>query len=297
LPWTFALSGETAAGHAVLRWAEKHGLTADGALSAGPAYGNGRFAAYPLGHLTMGALLLERHDVAARLFKQLRAIQDASGGFPVDPPGGEAAQICDLLSTAQVGIAALLGGQRDLADAVYTWIERCFKKQPELPARLYVACRGEDVVTAPPRGLEWVLSVDFTKPRQAYFYPGIAAVFLAGYAGQRGERRALALAHQYLALNIQGTTAQFDDMESVQICKFGWGAAAAQLADPSVDYSEHVRRMGNWFIAHQSEDGSWTPSAFFSPKPALTEVMTKTAEHAMEINAVAAALAVLPKKA
>jgi hypothetical protein len=243
----------------------------------------------------MGSLLLERHDVTSRLFRRLRSMQDAGGGFPVDPPGGEASHICDLLSTAQVGIAAVLGGQRDIADAVYGWITNCFEKQKELPARLYAACQGEEFVTAPPHGLEWVLSVDFTKPRQAYFYPGIAAVFLAAFAGQRGERRALSLGHQYLALNIQGTSAQFDDMESVQICKFGWGAGALQIADPSVDYSEHLRRMGDWFIAHQREDGSWTPSAFFSPATSLPELMAKTAEHAMEIYAVAAALPVLTR--
>lgn len=48
--------------------------------------------------------------------------------------------------------------------------------------------------------------------------------------------------------------------------------------------------MADWFMARQRPDGSWEPSTFVSKEPALTDLMTKTAEHAMKVTAVLAAL-------
>jgi hypothetical protein len=294
LPWTLALTGETQAANAVLEWAARTSLAESGDFRPGPAYGAGRFAAYPLSHLAMGAILLERHDLAGRLLDRLAAIQDpVSGGMPIDPPGGEAAAMCDLLSTAQAGLAALAGGRMDIATRAHAWIVACLAQQPDLPNVLHVARAGKDLVTNPPANLRWTLSVDFSVPRQAYFYPGIAAVFLAGWAMKTGDREALRIGHAYLDLNIQGCAAQFDDLESVQICKFGWGAAQMQIADPAARYHDHLLRMAVWFVDHQSSDGSWTPSAFSTPEPNVVQRMTKTAEHAMEVTAILAALGTL----
>jgi len=49
----------------------------------------------------------------------------------------------------------------------------------------------------------------------------MTAVFLTGYATRRGDQASLALGHRLLSLNIGGTAAQFDDLDSVQACKFG----------------------------------------------------------------------------
>ena len=293
-PWTLALLGETGAGHAVLEWASRNGLGANGDLAAGPAYGAGRFSAYPIGHLTMGALLLERHDVAERLFGRLEALQDpATGGMPVDPQGGELAHVTDLLSSAQAGIAAVLAGKMNMARQIRNWILACLAEQPEMPRMVYTLRTAQGLVTEPPAALQWVGAVDFTKPRQAYFYPGIAAVFLAMYAMRSGDTEALAAGHDYLAANLKGTQEQFDDIASVQACKFAWGSALMQIADPAVDYSDWMVKMADWFIARQRPDGSWGPSTFVSSEPSVTELMTKTAEHAMEVTAVLAALSVV----
>lgn len=291
LPWSLALAGETATGHAVLNWAERHALDHRGWLTGGPAYGDGRFSAYPVGHLAMGAWLLQRFDAALKLNAQLRQIADpATGGMAIDPPGGLAADLADLLSTAQAGLAALLAGQDDIVDGAYRWISTLHQQQPDLPQTLYCARRRESLLTAPPEGLAWLLKVDFSQPRQAYFYPGIAAAFLAAYALRRRDQAAVALGHSFLGCNLQGTDAQFDDREQVQICKFGWGAAALQIADPTVDYRAHLRRMAEWFIAQQGPAGNWGPSRYFGPDPKLHDRMTKTAEHLMELDAIIAAL-------
>jgi hypothetical protein len=180
---------------------------------------------------------------------------------------------------------------------VRDWVLACLEEQPHLPQKLYAARSAQGLVVNPPSPLQWVLAIDFDKPRQAYFYPGIAAAFLALYAMRTGDRAALAAGHDYLAINIAGTNAQFDDLASVQACKFGWGAALMQIADPGRDYESNLVQMAEWFIARQRPDGSWGPSTFLSADPTQTELMTKTAEHAMEVTALLAALAVLDARA
>jgi hypothetical protein len=150
---------------------------------------------------------------------------------------------------------------------------------------------AEGLVTDVPTDLAWVGSVDFGKSRQAYFYPGIGAAFLAHGIEREGDETALAAGHRYLHANFQGSADQFDDLASVQACKFGWGLALMQIADPAADYSAALVRMADWFIARQGADGSWGPSSFVSPEPSRVELMTKTAEHAMEVTALLAAMA------
>jgi hypothetical protein len=245
-PWTLALLGEIEAAHGVLDWAAREGLGANGDLAAGAAYGKGRFSAYPLGHLTMGALLLERSDIAKRLFDRLAELQLPNGGMPIDPPGGDLETWGDLLSTAQAGIAALLGGRIRMARRIHDWIRACLVEQPRMPDILYAARGPHGLIANPPEALRWVLAVEFGKPRQAYFYPGIAAVFLALYAMRTGSRPALQAGHDYLAFNLLGTDAQIDDLASVQACKFGWGLALMHIADPMADYADALVRMADW---------------------------------------------------
>jgi hypothetical protein len=290
LAWAFALSGETAAGAAVLEWVARHGLRDDGDLAA-PAYGNGRLGAYPLGHLAMGALLLERHDVARRVLGRLATVQSETGGFPIDPAGGEFGHLCDLLSTAQAGTAAVVAGRADSYEPVYHWIRALHAEQPDFSHRLLSARLAEGVVTDPPPALAWLVDTDFTKPRQSYYTAGIAAVFLAAYGQKTGDAEALHLGHSFLRLNLTGSEDQFSDLASVQACKFGWGLGAIQLADPRPEYVPWLQRMVDWFVARQADAGNWAPSTFMSPQPTRNEQMVKTAEHLMEINWVAAALA------
>ena len=296
VPWTLSLCGRTEEGAAVLDWAARNALAPDGGFRQGPARGTGRFGAYQLGHLAIGAWRLERYDIANDLLGRLAALQDPkTGGILVCPDGSS--RLTDLLCTAQVGIAALGAGRDDIARGVRAWIACLSAQQPDFPNRLFNMRDGDALVLEPPEGMAWIAVTDFTAPRQTYFYPGIAAVFLAQYAMADGDAEALALGHRLLSANIQGCSEQFDDPDSVQICKFGWGAAAMQIADPSAAYEPWLVRMAAWIEAHQQPDGSWIPSAFVSASPSLVERMTKTAEHAMELDAVIGALGALRARA
>jgi hypothetical protein len=81
-----------------------------------------------------------------------------------------------------------------------------------------------------------------------------------------------------------GMQQQYDDQGSVQICKFGWGAAAMLAADLDGGYLPRVVRMGEWFARRLRRDGSWAPSAFMTPYPGLLDLYWKTDEHVMELS-------------
>jgi hypothetical protein len=290
VPWTLRLAGETGTASAVLEWAMREGLDFRGNFRSGPARGTGHFDAYKLGHLAMGALLLERYDLSEMLLDRLQDLQDAHGGLRFEPPSSEFADMTEATSTAQAGLAALLGGRDSMTDACRDWLVETLGAQPALPERLHVGRLGPQLLTDPPARMAWLLTVDFAKPRQAYYHPGAAAAFLGTYAMRHGDVEALAAAHRLLALNIGGSDDQFTDLSSVQLCKFGWGAAIVQLADPTGDYLPHLLKMSGWFLDRQAPDGSWGPSTFISPSPTMVDFMMKTAEHAMEVTAMIAAL-------
>jgi len=292
VPWALAVAGESEAAARVIAWAERGQLAPDGGFAPGPALGAGRFGAYPLAHFAIGAWLTERFSTSLAAMEKLRQMQDpATGGFAIAPVDDRATDIYDLLSTAQVGLAAVVTGQDDIADLAWRWVSDMAALQPEhAGSRLYSFRRGTALLTQPDQALEWLAITDFARPRQTYYTPGMAAAFLAAYSQRKGTSEPLALARRLLALNLAGCAEQFDDPGSVQICKFGWGAAAMLVADEGGDWLPHVLRMGDWFIAHQSPDGAWTPSAFLAPEPGDIDKLVKTAEHVMEVNAILAAL-------
>lgn len=291
LSWALADGGESAAAAAHMEWAARHGIDSLGGFQTATQPPSTLLCGYYLGQLCISALVNQRYDMADRIFGKLEALQDSYGGTLLDAGAGPAMQIADLCSTAQVGLCAIIGGRHELAMASRNWIVDLLDMQPELPRKLYTGRIGGDLVTQPPQGLEWLLAVDYSAPRQAYYYSGIAAAFLATFASRYGDDAALQAGHRYLSLNIAGTGQQFDDLSSVQACKFGWGLARMQIADPTVDYTQDLRRMAGWFLARQQADGSWIPSAFQSQNPTLTERMMKTAEHSVQLSSILAALA------
>ena len=292
LPWALAVAGESEAAARVIAWAEGGQLAPDGGFAPGPAFGTGRFGAYPLAHFAIGAWLTERFATAMAAMDALRRMQDpATGGFPISPVGDRSTDFYDLLSTAQAGLAAVITGQDDIAELACRWVADMAALQPaDAGTRLYSFRRGAELMTEPDKSLEWLAITDFSRSRQTYYTPGMAAVFLAAQAQRRGTKEPIALAARLLQMNVAGCREQFDDPDSVQICKFGWGAAAMLVADPDGGWLPHVARMGDWFIAHQSDDGAWTPSSFLAPEPSDIDRLVKTAEHVMEINAILAAL-------
>jgi hypothetical protein len=234
--------------------------------------------------LAIAAWLLARYDTAEAVASHMRTYQDPeTGGIDDHRPRGGGDKSQDLLKTAQFGISALVMGDRNAGEGVFRWLKTTYQLQPDLPHRLYPSRIGNSLITTFPREQTLLRVVDFEAPRQLYFHPGIAAAFLGGWSQQTRDASALQLGRDYLALSTRGTEEQFTDLSSVQICKFGWGAAAMLAADPTGGHLSWAIKMMEWFCDRQRPDGSWAPSSFMTPEPQLLDHYWKTAEHTMEL--------------
>jgi hypothetical protein len=294
-PWALCVGGAPDAAAAMIGWAEREALGDDGDFRPGP-YGvaGGGSPVYHLSPLAIASWLLARYDTAAAVNGALARFRNPETGGAYELRDFGADPLEDNLKTAQLGISALVTGDREVSDGVYQWLGRNYAEQPDLPARLFTSRRAGAVVTDFPVSQAFIRVIDFQAPRQAYFHPGIAGAFLAGYAQQTGNTGALELGRQYLALTSGGTEEQYDDTGSVQICKFGWGAAAMLNADPDGGHLPWAVRMGEWFVRRQRPDGAWAPSSFMTPEPGILDLYWKTAEHVMELSYIEQALSARP---
>jgi hypothetical protein len=237
--------------------------------------------------LAFGAWILERYDTALAIMDTLVDFQDVeTGGAFAQRPEVRTSQRQDLFPTAQLGMSGLMTGRSEVAARCFTWLTDLYQLQPDLPSRLYTA-RDEDGLMSPAgespptrfgSSFEFEVITDFNKPKQAFYNPGIAAAFLARYYMVTGDEHAKQLGQNYLSLSGKGTERQFDHSESMQICKFGWGAANMLEIDPTAGHLLNVLKMTEWFIASQRPDGSWRDSAFLISKPRVGNVMEITTE-------------------
>jgi hypothetical protein len=198
-----------------------------------------------------------------------------------------------IFPTAQMGLAGLAVGARDVADGAFEWFDRLWAAQPELPHVLYPSWGTEGLRTDGFRDDldNFISKVDFRRPRQAFYNPGIAAAFLSRYSMVTKNERAIEIMRGILKLAENGTKDQFNYWESMQICKFGWGSAMAMEVDPTGSHRANVLRMAQWYIDSQRDDGSWVPSGFLVAEPNDSHAIEKTAEHTLWVQMMLASLA------
>lgn len=294
LGWGLSIAGQPAAASAVVNWAAKHRIAKNGDYLPGFMQGQSyisQYANYWLGTFVVSAWMAGSYDIAMRSMAYLASQQDpVHGGLPTRlDSGNHPAGICDVLSTAQVGLSALITGQLDVADKVYLWLKGLLAVQPSAHS-FYMFRQGEDVWRTPDPAFSWAAIVPFDQPRQAFYGPGMAAVFLARYAHIRHRPEAVELARSFLRYNMNGTQEQFTDIESVQACKFGWAVGVMHQADPQGGWGKWLAPMTKWFIDRQDPQGWWGPSRFADSNPSYSDRLVKTSEHLMEITALISAL-------
>lgn len=297
VPHALALAGHRPDAARVLTWLQRHVLDESGDLRDGPmrtAFSQ-RWSSYPLAILAQAAWHLERFDIAEAIRRTLHDFQDPqTGGAYAQRPELRTHGRQDLFPTAQLGITGLTMRDDRLADGAYRWLRALYALQPDLPSRLYTGCDGARLLCEPDDvdRDRFGLVTAFDEPRQAFYNPGIAAAFLARYSAQRADPAAHELADAYLALSEDGGPAQFDFAESVQICKFGWGAAALLDLSPQQRYLDHAERMARWFLECQQPDGHWQNSPFLMPDgPTVASDIEVTAEFIQHLMTISTALA------
>jgi hypothetical protein len=279
MPWVLAVAGEREKAARVMSWIERNALTAGGDLGEGvprEAF-TSRWATYPHSLLAQGAWALERYDTALALMQTMRSCfqdPDTGGAFMERPEVRTGRQF--IFPTAQLGLAALTTGQQDMAAKAFAWFDR--------PAVLYASWGPAGLRLHPDQEGQddhFISKVEFRKPRQAFYNPGIGAAFLSRYYMVTRNERAREIARGLLQLSANGTPDQYNYWESMQICKFGWGSAVAADIDPAGPHRGQVLRMAQWYIDSQRPDGSWVPSGFLVPDPNDSHAMEKTAEHTL----------------
>jgi hypothetical protein len=295
LPWALSVAGDNVTASAVLGWVEREALTDEFTLKPGPLEFNpGASPVYELSAIAIGAWRLGRYALANRLLDACARFQSPLQGGVYDRADGAHGDQ-EILKSAQLGSAAIVANRRDIAEPVARYLRTLWNAQPG-PRHVLYANLDDSGATVPPAEDDTISQlltyVDFDAPMQSYYQASIAGAFLFDYAALTGEKDAAELGRSFLALNENGTSEQWTDTRSVQICKFAWGLSAALNYAFDASYEEQALRMGEWFVQRQNRDGSWDPASYGRTVVlTATDRLWKTGEHVMELSMVLSALA------
>lgn len=293
VPWALQVCGETATAMRVLDWVERTRMGGDGRFNAAVAWdpiSNRCTNTYPETILAYGATLLRRFDIARRAMSFASRFQDPETGgvfMNREETGPDGRQL--LFITCQYGMSATITGRIDEAVKVGEWLERLWRAQPELPARLYtiwspVGGLATDVPDGENRRHYVNESGDI---RQYHYNGGIAAACLAHIFMATGEERWLSLARNYQRFSMETTPGQF---ETKQVCKSAWGSSLISLASGDASYAPWLFKMGDWFAAGQEADGNWSNTPDLDPDPPLAHQIEITSEFIVHLDSLIAAL-------
>ncbi len=298
VPWALAVAGEAAAGRRVLEWIRHHMLTAEGELAGDVSPNNGwnqRNNTYAETCLAYGAHLLRQYEMAQQAMRYaLRFQNPASGGAYLDKTrcGPDGPQL--LFLTCQLGMSALMTGHTQAARVVGGWLQALWDAQPELPHRLYTIWTeaGGLATSVPPGGNRRHYINESQEVYELHYNGGIAAACLAYLYLMTGEEQWLLLARSFQGFSMQSTPRQF---ETKQVCKSAWGSSLLWMITGDAVYRDWTLRMGDWFVAEQTEDGHWFNTPYLLPNPTLNDNIQITAEFVVHLDhimsAVGAALA------
>ena len=291
-PWTFAVTGETAAATVVCGWIRRHMLTPEGRID-GPYRKFDDAYAYRNATLIIGAHLAGQYDLSHRLMPELLQWGDPrSGGFPNDRlPGGGQSDNMDLPYTCGPGFAALITGHLDTARAVYRYLQRLYDVQPALPDRFYYAwsLSNNALITEYPEAQRlWYIVENTVDRAQRWTIGGIAAGFLCRLYLAEPRAEYLELARRYQAFSMAATEAQFN---YAQVCKSSWGSSLLYQLTGEAVYRDWTYRMGDWFVETQQPAGHWAWERYRT----LGQQIELTLEFVMHLDTLIGGLAARPE--
>ncbi len=182
VPYALATTGFTPQATRLLAWVRANHLTDDGDFRGPsrkarislhdewPTYGNA--------WLIMGAHRLSQFDLSFRGVDFLTTLRAPCGGFCAmddDKP------YVECLGTSWSGLAALTVGNLAVAESAARCLQSLVDQQPQ-PDRFYYRLSTDGkLATDVPDGQALAYYVDATRPKQVYFHPGIAMIFLCRY--------------------------------------------------------------------------------------------------------------------
>jgi hypothetical protein len=286
-PACLHLAGRSHSAHLLLDFIAGRFLQRDGDFLTAPSLKtrDAVLARHP-GHLNawivLGAHRLARFDVSSPGWGCLRGFQDpASGAGVLQGPwfaGTESQR--EMLTTAQLGLAALCLGERSTAIAAGDALLRFYQLQP-VPLRclyLRMDASGALITACPPKG-ETLYRVDSYAPGQAWFSVGYPIACLTLLYQATGERRFVQGARDYadftLRCGIALTTEHFGHAA-------GWGTALLAKATGARKYRDLAEAVAQSLIVTQASDGGWLPDA---PRVTRLDQTAEVVQWLLEISA------------
>jgi hypothetical protein len=257
-PWTFAVTGETAAASAMCGWIRNNMLQPDGTIGGPYRVFNDAYA-YRDATLVIGAHMALQYDLSYGLLPKLLTWQDPlSGGFACDrTPDGGMSDHMDIPYTCGGGFACLQTGRLDDARRVGTFLKRLYDAQHELPDRFFYSwSRSQQApVTDFPAENRNAYVVDNQDPRrQRWTIGGIAACFLCRLYLADPRPEYIELARLYQQFSMSATPGQFNWSH---VCKSSWGSSLLYQVTGEQQYLDWTYRMGDWYVDNQEADGRW----------------------------------------
>ena len=292
-PWSFIVGGRTDAAIAYCAWVRDAMLTPDGL--DGPYRVLNDAYAYRDATLIVGAHLARQYDLSLGLMPRLLSWQDpVSGGFHNDRTAdGGMSDRMDVPFACGGGLACLATGHLDEARAVYRFLDRIYAAQAQLPERFYYAWSkaSQRAITEFPEDETFWCVVDNRVAReQRWTVGGIAAGFLCRLYLCEPRPEYLDLARRYQSFSMAATSAQFD---YAQVCKSSWGSALLYQITGDDEYLSWSRRMGEWYIETQNDEGFWRWKGFEALGPRIEAAL----EFAMHVDTLIGGLAARPLSA
>ncbi|MFN8488068.1 MAG: hypothetical protein U0350_10775 [Caldilineaceae bacterium] len=291
VPYTLALAGQLRPAQRLLNWVAQHHLTAEGNFRAAERKArepiHDSWPVYANAWLILGAQRLGRWDLARRGMAFLENYQLPIGGFyALD---GER-PFLEPVGVAWGGLAALSTGYLPQAQRAGTILVRMVEQQPDVQRFYFRMDEQGQLITAPPPGGELQTYVDATRPKQIYYNPGIALIFLCHLYRATGEGAYLQAAEQILAFTERCAS---DVHRFPPSGKLGCGAALLYALTGNPVAQRAAVNVGAYLVESQNAAGWWglpdeEPYSSLANKDSYDVILDVTAEFSTFLLEIAA---------
>ena len=251
-PYLLNAAGLRSKGARAAKWVLEQFIDAEGNLS-GPGAEENR--AYGMGWLLLGAVAVERFDLAEVLSRRLCALQDEqSGGVALlDEDVGEAVSEVCFSGGAGMGLAAAgkIEQARRMADRFAILLDAQSDAE-----RYYNRFRRDGSVVEKPAAGEWekMYDLELDEQRPANFATVVNNLVWVGRALRQPSY--FAAARRYVDLVY---CHRLDPARFGRATKFGWSMLNLYEDTREEDLLHKARHLGDVLVQCQCDDGLWHP--------------------------------------
>lgn len=229
----------------------------NGKKSANEAYNE--FWCYVNGWVAMAAQRMGRFDVATPVFNYMKTFAHPSlGGSTLKGPFNEAGgNICDVLSSSHLGLAALYFGDTNLAVSCGKFVTDIIQKQNE-EGKFYLRVDDSGVLVKDfPAEAAIFHVVSATEPNQAFFMLGYPMAFLVKLYQFTGNKSYTNAAEEIFEF----CSCCHESIYSFHLAhKVAWGASLlASVCESDAQrerYLQMSKRIADYLVSLQSEEGT-----------------------------------------